>query len=71
MPVYEEDLYFEGVFHINQVGRVFTILIENNYDKFINHIQKFNPLFIQEIDVDLEELFINSQIRGQNYEQTV
>lgn len=59
MPVYIEDLYFEGIFNINQVGRVFTIVIEDDNDNFKNYINKFKPLFIEEIDLSLEEVFIN------------
>ena len=59
MPVYEEDLYFPGIFNISQIGRVFTIVIEDNEDKFIEYVNKFNPLFIEEIDLSLEEVFIN------------
>lgn len=59
MPVYEEDLNFPGIFNISQVGRVFTIVIEDNEDEFKEFIQKFNPLFIEEIDLSLEEVFIN------------
>ena len=59
MPVYEEDLYFPGIFNISQVGRVFTIVIEDNEDKFMEYVQNFNPLFIEEIDLSLEEVFIN------------
>lgn len=59
MPVYIEDLYFEGIFNINQVGRVFTIVIEDDNDNFKNYINKFKPLFIEDIDLSLEEVFIN------------
>lgn len=59
MPVYEEDLTFPGIFNISQVGRVFTIVIEDNDDEFKNFIKGFNPLFVEEIDLSLEEVFIN------------
>lgn len=59
MPVYEEDLNFPGIFNISQVGRVFTIVIEDNNDEFKDFVQKFNPLFVEEIDLSLEEVFIN------------
>jgi len=59
MPVYEEDLTFPGIFNISQVGRVFTIVIEDNDDEFKNFIKRFNPLFVEEIDLSLEEVFIN------------
>lgn len=57
-PVYEEDLNLNGIFKINKVGRVFTI-ITDEYDKeFINNLNKFKPLFIEEIDLSLEDIFI-------------
>ncbi|MBD7916642.1 ABC transporter ATP-binding protein [Clostridium sp. Sa3CUN1] len=70
MPVYIEDLSFEGIFNINQVGRVFTIVIENNDDSFKEHINKFKPLFIEEIDLSLEEVFIN-RIEGKVIDEEI
>lgn len=63
MPVYEEDLYFPGIFNISQVGRVFTIGIEENYEEFKSFIEKYDPLFMEEINLSLEEVFI-SKIEG-------
>lgn len=70
MPVYEEDLNFPGIFNISQVGRVFTIVIEDNEDEFQKFIQKFNPLFVEEIDLSLEEVFIN-RIEGKVSDEKV
>lgn len=70
MPVYEEDLNFTGIFNISQVGRVFTIVIEDNEDEFKKFIQKFNPLFVEEIDLSLEEVFIN-RIEGKVSDEKV
>lgn len=57
-PVYEEDLNLKGIFKINKVGRVFTI-ITDEYDKeFIKSLNKFKPLFVEEIDLSLEDIFI-------------
>lgn len=70
MPVYEEDLNFPGIFNISQVGRVFTIVIEDNEDEFKKFIQKFNPLFVEEIDLSLEEVFIN-RIEGKVSDEKV
>ena len=70
MPVYIEDLYFEGIFNINQVGRVFTIVIEDDNDNFKNYINKFKPLFIEEIDLSLEEVFIN-RIEGKGNDEEI
>lgn len=59
IPVYEEDLNIEGIFSISQVGRVFTIITENYNDDFKEKLNKFKPLFMEEIDLSLEEIFIN------------
>ncbi len=70
MPVYEEDLRFQGIFNIKQVGRVFTIVIEDNDNEFKKFIKKFNPLFVEEIDLSLEEVFIN-RIEGKVSDEEV
>lgn len=70
MPVYEEDLNFDGIFNIKQVGRVFTIVIEDNDNEFKEFIKKFNPLFVEEIDLSLEEVFIN-RIEGKIIDEEV
>ncbi len=70
MPVYEEDLRFQGIFNIKQVGRVFTIVIEDNDNEFKEFIKKFNPLFVEEIDLSLEEVFIN-RIEGKVIDEEV
>lgn len=57
-PVYEEDLNIEGIFKMSRIGRVFTILVDNYGEKFIEEINKFNPLFIEEIELNLEDIFI-------------
>lgn len=59
MPVYEEDLNIDGIFSISQVGRVFTIITESYDDDLKEKLNKFNPLFIEEIDLSLEEVFIH------------
>lgn len=64
MPVYEEDLHFNGIFSVSQIGRVFTIVVEDNNDEFKKFINKFNPLFVEEINLTLEEVFIN-RIEGE------
>ncbi|MGG7142796.1 ABC transporter ATP-binding protein [Clostridium nigeriense] len=70
MPVYEEDLNFPGIFNISQVGRVFTVVIEDNDDEFKKFIKRFNPLFVEEIDLSLEEVFIN-RIEGKSSDEEI
>ncbi|MDS0524452.1 ABC transporter ATP-binding protein [Clostridium sp. SHJSY1] len=57
-PTYEEDLNIKGIFKISRVGRVFTIITDNYGDELLNEIERFNPLFIEEIDLNLEDIFI-------------
>lgn len=58
-PVYEEDLHIiKGIFKLSKVGRVFTIITDNYSKEFLNEINKFNPLFIEEVDLDLEDIFV-------------
>jgi len=59
MPVYEEDLKgIKGIFKLSKVGRVFTIITDDYSEKFIDELKKFEPLFIEEIDLNLEDIFI-------------
>ena len=69
MPVYEEDLNIDGIFSISQVGRVFTIITESYDDALKEKLNKFNPLFIEEIDLSLEEVFIHRLEGGCDYEE--
>jgi ABC-2 type transport system ATP-binding protein len=57
-PVYEEDLNLNGIFKISKVGRVFTIITDEYDEDFANNLKKFKPLFIEEIDLSLEDIFI-------------
>ena len=43
---------------MSKVGRVFTILVDNYGEEFIEEINGFKPLFIEEIDLNLEDIFI-------------
>ncbi|WP_294377164.1 ABC transporter ATP-binding protein [uncultured Clostridium sp.] len=57
-PVYEEDLNLKGIFNISKVGRVFTIITDEYDEEFLDNLKKFKPLFIEEIDLSLEDIFI-------------
>ena len=57
-PVYEEDLNLKGIFKISRIGRVFNIITDEYDEEFINSLNKFKPLFIEEIDLSLEDIFI-------------
>lgn len=57
-PVYEEDLNLKGIFKISKVGRVFTIITDEYDEEFLKGLNKFNPLFVEEVDLSLEDIFI-------------
>lgn len=57
-PVSKEDLNLKGTFKISKVGRVFTIVTDEYDEKLIKELEKLNPLFIEEIDLSLEDIFI-------------
>lgn len=49
----------------SQDGRVIKVVVEEEYDEFSNKISKYNPLIIDEISIDFEELFmIEVESRG-------
>lgn len=69
-PVYKEDLNIEGIFSISQLGRVFTIVTDKYDGKFKQDLNSFKPLFVEEIDLSLEEVFIyRLQKEGEGYEE--
>lgn len=68
-PTYIEDLNIEGIFSIKQLGRVFTIITDCYDDKFKSELNKFKPLFIEEIDLSLEEVFIHKLDKEDDYEE--
>lgn len=68
-PIYEEDLKIEGVTSIKSVGRVFTLITENCNEDFIKKLESKGPLFIEEIDLSLEEIFISKLGGGEDYEE--
>lgn len=57
-PVYEEDINIDGIIKMSKVGRVFTIITDNYDDEFLKKLNELKPLFIEEIQLTLEDLFI-------------
>lgn len=70
-PTYEEDLKIKGIYKISRVGRVFTIITEEYGEEFLAELNKFKPLFIEEIDLCLEDIFICRIEEGDNFESNV
>lgn len=68
-PIYEEDLKIKGVTSIKSVGRVFTLITENFNEDFIKELESKGPLFIEEIELSLEEIFVSKLGGGEDYEE--
>lgn len=67
--IYEEDLNLKGIFKITRVGRVFTIITDEYDEEFVKSLKAFNPLFIEEIDLSLEDIFIYKVDKEDNNEE--
>lgn len=70
-PIYEEDLNIKGIHKISRVGRVFTIITDDFGSEFIDELNKYKPLFIEEIDLNLEDIFIYKVDEGDTYEEII
>lgn len=68
-PTYEEDLNLEGIVKISKVGRVFTLITDEYDDEFVKNLNKFNPLFMEEVDLSLEDIFIYKVDKEDNNEK--
>ncbi|MPQ44659.1 ABC transporter ATP-binding protein [Clostridium tarantellae] len=67
-PVEMQELQGEEVINISKMGRVFNVVI-NNEEKFINKANKFNPIFVEELNLTLEDIFIYTLDREDSYEE--
>ena len=65
-----EEIYHDfNILHHKATGRVLTIVVKGNKDEIINRLKKYNPLMIDYLNVDFEELFIYEvESRGLNNE---
>lgn len=56
--VKEEELRIHGVVNIDNVGRVYNIVTTDYGTELLGKINSLNPLFIEELDLSLEDIFI-------------
>lgn len=54
----EEFKKMDEIVEVSKLGRVFTIITEKYNDEFLEKLKKFNPLFVEEVDLSLEDIFI-------------
>ena len=60
---FEKEMSKEDFIDINFVSysqdkRIIKVVVKEDYETFVNKLSKYNPLLIDEISIDFEELFI-------------
>ncbi|AGF57315.1 ABC-2 type transport system ATP-binding protein [Clostridium saccharoperbutylacetonicum] len=65
----EEELKLKGNNKISKVGRVFTIITDEYDEELIQSLKVLKPLFIEEIDLSLEDIFIYKVDKEDSYEE--
>ena len=65
----EEDLKLKGTFKISKVGRVFTIVTDEYDEELVKNLKELNPLFMEEIDLSLEDIFIYKVDKEDSHEK--
>lgn len=53
-----DKINLPGIIKYEKIGRVYTFITEQYDDSFINKLKELKPLFIEEIDLSLEDVFI-------------
>lgn len=54
----KEDFKDLNIVSFNRIGRIIKIVAKGNDEEIFNTLQKYNPLLIDKINIDFEELFI-------------
>lgn len=54
----EEELKIHGVVKVENVGRVYNVVTTDYGAELIDKINSLNPLFVEELDLSLEDIFI-------------
>jgi ABC-2 type transport system ATP-binding protein len=65
----EEELKLKGNNKISKVGRVFTIITDEYDEELIQSLKALKPLFIEEIDLSLEDIFIYKVDKEDSHEE--
>ncbi|MFG6496640.1 ABC transporter ATP-binding protein [Fictibacillus sp. UD] len=56
----EKVAHLNNVNIVNQTGRVYTLMIKGNIEETLDKLHQENPLFIEELPMTLEDIFISS-----------
>jgi ABC-2 type transport system ATP-binding protein len=55
-----------GVLNVEQTGRVYSITVEEGIDELMTELRQLQPLFLDFVDISLEEIFIH-RMGGEGY----
>lgn len=44
---------------IKKTGRIYEIIIDMDYELFLSHVKKYQPLIVEDLNMTLEEIFIH------------
>lgn len=56
-----------GILNVEQQGRVYSITVQDGIDELTAELRTFQPLFLDFVDISLEEIFIH-RMGGEGYE---
>ncbi len=65
-PLPADALQKTGVLNAEQQGRVYSIIVQDGIDELTAELRKFQPLFLDFVDISLEEIFIH-RMGGEGY----
>lgn len=54
----EDVLEQTAILKVERQGRVYTIVVRENVDQFMAELEKYRPLFMETVDMSLEDIFI-------------
>ena len=60
-----------GILKIDKVGRVYTIITEEYDENFMKTLNSFNPLFVEEINLSLEDVFVYKVDKEEKHEKVL
>jgi len=66
-PLPPDILQKTGVLNVEQQGRVYSITVQDGIDELTAELRTFKPLFLDFVDISLEEIFIH-RMGGEGYE---
>ena len=55
----EEARKIPGVLRVEEQGRVYSLITGSNFEKVLERVKGFNPVHLEVLDLDLEDIFIN------------